>query len=200
MLNVAPVLPQPEVPPVGNKKWGPVQPARKSSRTNVGGKTIMEIAVEKQKEKNLEIPKATRAGNRNFNPFSVLQDPEVITIAETVGVKIPGAPFPSVGFRNSEAVPLGTSKTSHPSITVSPSVTLPRTSVALKPVPDPSSSTLESNACSFSEDSEDELELSPPSTPVGLKGIPNAFADHSMLWSKVSKYGQGKHPRKSGSK
>ena len=36
MLNVAPVLPQPEVPPVGNKKWGPVQPARKSSRTNVG--------------------------------------------------------------------------------------------------------------------------------------------------------------------
>jgi hypothetical protein len=40
--------------------------------------------------------------------------------------------------------------------------------------------------------------LSPhiPSTPVGLKGIPSAFEDHSVLLTKVSGYGRGKHPGK----
>lgn len=42
---------------------------------------------------------------------------------------------------------------------------------------------------------EDEYSCSSPHTPLGLKGINSEFLDHSVLWSDVSKYGRGKHPR-----
>ena len=35
-----------------------------------------------------------------------------------------------------------------------------------------------------------------PTTPEGLKGISAVIDDYSVGWTHISKYGRGKHPRK----
>ncbi|KAM3318505.1 hypothetical protein ACQJBY_035959 [Aegilops geniculata] len=41
----------------GKSKWGPVQASRKSNRVEVGGRTMMEIAINTKKVQNLEVSK-----------------------------------------------------------------------------------------------------------------------------------------------
>lgn len=52
-----------------SKKWGPVQVQRRSTRVDVGGKTMLEIAVNKKKIQNLEKEKDTYQDP--FNPQEV---------------------------------------------------------------------------------------------------------------------------------
>ena len=39
-------------------------------------------------------------------------------------------------------------------------------------------------------------DLGSPITPEGLKGVSNDVDDQSVIWTKISKYGRGKHPKK----
>lgn len=48
--------------PVASSKWGPVQAQRRSSRVDVGNRTILEIAMNAQKVQNLEADKKTIKG------------------------------------------------------------------------------------------------------------------------------------------
>ena len=48
----------------GKSKWGPVQASRKSNRVEVGGRTMMEIAINTKKVQNLEVSKGETKGGR----------------------------------------------------------------------------------------------------------------------------------------
>lgn len=69
-------------PPTGaekkQKQWGPILVERHSSRVNLGGKTMLEIAQGLQKKKNLEVPNAMhnkKKGILNEKPFSSMHKP-----------------------------------------------------------------------------------------------------------------------------
>lgn len=172
-------------------KWGPVQPLRKSTRTDVAGKTMMEIAVETQKKKNLEIPRTSKTGIIQKNSFSVFQDPSFISVANAIGVEIhdTALDIPLVGPSSIEDLDsnprfvnnLEVNSEQYFGDSSHPSDNVDNTS-GYKDVP---------------VEEEEEVNLdSPPGTPVNLKSMLGEFADHSVLWTKVSKYGRGKHPRK----
>jgi hypothetical protein len=76
-----------ELPRPGKKqkKWGPVQPIRQSTRTDLS-KNIMEKAEERKRIINLEKPKMK--GIMSSNPFSVLPIDELDTMADKFGVDI----------------------------------------------------------------------------------------------------------------
>jgi hypothetical protein len=76
-----------ELPRPGNnqKKWGPVQPIRQSTRID-RSKNIMEKAEERKMIINLENPKMK--GIISFNPFYVLPIDDLDTMADQFGVDI----------------------------------------------------------------------------------------------------------------
>ena len=71
-----------------SKKWGPVQVQRRSTRVDVGGKTMLEIAVNKKKIQNLEKEKDTYQGTLLNNSFKNFSDPEFIATAQKIGVEV----------------------------------------------------------------------------------------------------------------
>ena len=70
------------------KNWGPVQAQRKSSRVDVGEKTMLEIAVNKKKMLNLEMEKHKYKGTLLKNSFEYFSDPNFINTARKVGIEI----------------------------------------------------------------------------------------------------------------
>ena len=70
------------------KIWGPVQAQRKSSRVDVGEKTMLEIAVNKKKMLNLEMEKHNYKGTLLKNSFEYFSDPDFINTASKIGIEI----------------------------------------------------------------------------------------------------------------
>jgi hypothetical protein len=72
-----------------NKTWGPTHGTWQSSRTQGNaGKTIMDLAKEKKKKQNLEVPVPSFKGITSANPFSVLQSNVWVAKAKQVGIVI----------------------------------------------------------------------------------------------------------------
>lgn len=69
-------------------RWGPTQAQRKSTRVNVGNRTMLEIAMEKRKVENLEAEKGTNKGTIVKNSFCNFVDPTFIVTAKKIGIEI----------------------------------------------------------------------------------------------------------------
>ena len=75
-------------PPL-QKKWGPTYGTRQSTRNQGKNKTIMEIAQEAQKIRNLEKPANPKAkGNKNPPSFAMFNDTQFNHVARIVGVVV----------------------------------------------------------------------------------------------------------------
>uniref|UniRef100_A0A453SUP7 CCHC-type domain-containing protein n=1 Tax=Aegilops tauschii subsp. strangulata TaxID=200361 RepID=A0A453SUP7_AEGTS len=74
--------------PKPHNKWGPVQAQRKSSRVNIGDRSMMEIAMNNKKVQNLEMGKKNNKGTIVRNSFAYFSDPKFIAVANRVGIEI----------------------------------------------------------------------------------------------------------------
>ena len=69
------------------KKWGPVQPLRKSNRID-RSKNVLEKAKECKMRSNLEIPPRKIKGIMESNPFNILQASVLNSMARELGINI----------------------------------------------------------------------------------------------------------------
>lgn len=176
--------PQPEVAPqIAQKKaWGPTQAQRKSSRVDIGGRTMLEIAVGKKKVQNLEADKNSLKGTIVKNSFDKFFDPAFVAFANKICVEIYDncikkdscIPRKPVGFEENFS---SISSTEHSALEIRDNIfssSLDKPEGLTNPV-----DTIDS-----------------PCTPKSLKGFTSLYEEHSAMWTKVSKYGRGKHPMK----
>lgn len=191
---------------VAKTKWGPVQALRKSNRVEVGDKSMLEIAVNTKKVQNLEIPRKDTKGTIVRNSFELFNNPNFISVASKIGVEIDSSfKFP-LDHKDTSALPLSegqqeggcgqnvhryndsklkTERTEGPpdlnNLVDFPSLLID--SVDKGPEGLPTQNDLFDHCSS-------------PSTPCDSRIIPPVPSEQSMLWSLVSKYGRGKHPKK----
>lgn len=71
--------------------WGPVISTRRSTRVDIGGRTMLEIAMDSKAVQNLEKNKASVKGTIIKNSFNHFHDPKFIKIANQIGVEIENA-------------------------------------------------------------------------------------------------------------
>ena len=193
--------------------WGPNFGTRMSTRTNNGGKTILEIAQDTKKRKNLEISKSNHParGKKNTpcsNPFAPLFDPKLVDLASQIGICL-DCPDP-VDYPdkcNFTAVDTGQSIT--PSSGDSPSsfelskiqhnfsFSPPIHSVLAQKELVDSSCVLTSFQPNFNSSPvlAQENVLSPRTPFLGAEGAYN-FLDSEEKWINVCRIRRGKHPKK----
>jgi hypothetical protein len=66
-------------------KWGPVLVEKRPTRSQKDGRTILEIAQDRKRRTNLEIPQGI---TKTHNSFSALLVEEVVEVASKVGIKL----------------------------------------------------------------------------------------------------------------
>jgi hypothetical protein len=169
-----------------DKIWGPVAGARQCPRLQKNiGKPILDLAKDIKMKKNLEIP--SKSQGTSSNPFNVLQDNSLISMAHSFGVDIDSQQFSSpdsVGFNLASKIdevtfiPSNLATVGSPSHQLSVDVT-----EGMSAGHSPSVTPTAFSSCSDS-----------PKTPV-CSNL-DLELDSEELWTKVCRNRRGKHPRK----
>ena len=90
----------------GENKWGPVQAFRKSSRVEVGGRTMLEIAINTKKVHNLEATKNDTKGTIVKNSFELFSNPNFLEVAKKIGIEVDTSYNSTVEASSSSSLPL----------------------------------------------------------------------------------------------
>jgi hypothetical protein len=169
-----------------DKIWGPVAGARQCPRLQKNvGKPILDLAKDIKMKKNLEIP--SKFQGTSSNPFNVLQDNSLISMAHSFRVDIDSHQFSSpdsVDFNLASKIdevtfiPSNLATVGNPSHQLSVDVT-----EGMSAGHSPSVTPTAISSCSDS-----------PKTPV-CSNL-DLELDSEELWTKVCRNRRGKHPRK----
>lgn len=101
-------------------KWGPVQAFRKSNRVEVGGRSMLEIAVNTKKVQNLEVTKKDIQGTIIKNSFELFSNPNFLDVAKKIGVEIDTSYNIPVETSSSFSLPLSEGQTANTTSQKSP--------------------------------------------------------------------------------
>lgn len=188
----------------GKSNWGPIQATRKSSRVEIGDRTMLEIAMDKQNVKNLEADKNSIKGTILKNSFDNFSDPNLIIVATKIGVEIDDVRHNSNTTISSNGHIHGKKDAYIDNLIDDQCLEVDFVAVDVSSKFNPEldkdvgfdksnlDNTLDKPKGFYSPDSS----MSSPITPDGFKGVPSLFCDQSVIWTKISKHKRGKHPKK----
>jgi hypothetical protein len=178
------------------KNWGPITGTRQCSRLQKNaGIPILDLAKDIKKKRNMDIPATFKNKGTSSNPFNVLRDNSLITMAHSFGVDIENvsvSSLESVDFHISsklnEVKFISINNATEGSLTPIPAkyefISSVRADEGLSVGHSPSVTHTATSFCSESRktptyDNKYDLEL-----------------DSGQLWTKICRCRRGKHPRK----
>jgi hypothetical protein len=175
--------------------WGPTFGTRQSSRSDTGGATIMELAQRQQMKKNLEIPKAARPSiqgmklGKENNPFAVLNDPNISSFAGKIGIILEEIDLEVEVENNVQSNTLDSDAIR----SVAKPLSLSSNFNVFNRGSDASFIDLDQKSCAEKCSASPHTPVTPHSSLMGGEG---GGVDSDIAWTKISKIGRGKHPRK----
>jgi hypothetical protein len=142
----------------------------------------MDLAMENKKKQNLEVPVPSFKGITSANPFSVLHSNVWVAKAKQVGIVIDDIDH---GGTDESVPPCAV----HSENVFNADLPLVNLSVVGEKVPEGMPAHHVSHSCLGVES------LPSPRTPSGAEVLGRELEDSDLLWTKICRNRQGKHPR-----